>query len=203
MARQLKFKLSNKEYNLEPVKLDRKKLYGWVDKEVLDGEGTKCIAATLDDTSMKIIPKGDIGFAMLTEEGDWVSRSQLTAVDSDGNPVNLVPSSFDETIELKDTVSIDEYLEHMIKYVYTFAGDEKKELAGLLKDGPVYAITFNYRADYEGTPGFLIESNGEIFLTIGDKIDFEYMAREETAKQLFDVEEEEVEEDEDLDFGMM
>jgi hypothetical protein len=203
MARHLTFKIDEKEYSLEPVKLDRKKLYGWVEKEVLDGDDKKCSPAILDDTSMKIIPKGDIGLAILTDEGEWVSRSELTAVDGDGNPVDLVPSSFDGVIELKETVTVEEYLDHVIKNVYTFTGDDEKDLAKLLENGTIYTFTFNYRADYEGTPGFLIESEGEVFLTIGDKINFEYMSQEDTSRQLFDLEEEEAEEEDDLDFGMM
>ncbi len=203
MARYLTFKINEKEYSLEPVKLDRKKLYGWIDREVLDEDEKKCSPAILDDTSMKIIPNGEIGLAILTDEGEWVSRSELTAVDGNGDPVNIVPSSFDEVIELKETVTVEEYLDHVIKNVYTFTGDDEKELVKLLESGPIYTFTFNYRADYEGTPGFLIESEGEVFLTVGDKVNFEYISQEDMSRQLFDLEDEETEKDDDLDFGMM
>jgi hypothetical protein len=196
MPRQLTFKLNNKEFLLEPVKLDRKKLYGWVDKEMHDGEGNLCSPAILDDTSMKIIPGGDIAQAILTEEGEWVSRSELSAVDSEGNPVDLVPSSFDGTIELKDTVTLEEYLDHVIKNVYTFTGDDENEMVKLLENGTIYTFLFNYRADYEGTPGFLIENDGEIFLTIGNKINIDYMSQEDISKQLFEKEDDEVEDEE-------
>ncbi len=203
MARQLILKIKDKEFPLELVKLDRKKLYGWVDKEVLDGDGNKCVAASLDSTSMKIIPKGETALGILTEDGEWLSRTELTAVNSDGDPAQIVPSSFDASIDLLESVTVEEYLNYMIKNVYTFSGEGEKEIADLIKGGPIYTFIFNYRADYEGTPAFLIESEGKVYLTIGDKADFEFVAKDKVSNQVFDDESSDIEDDDDLDFGMM
>jgi hypothetical protein len=103
---------------------------------------------------MKITPRCDIAQAILTEEGEWVSKSEWSAVDSEGNPVEIVPSSFDGTIELKDTVTLEEYLDHVIKNVYTFTGDDEKEMVKLLENGTIYTFLFNYRKVYSHRPAY-------------------------------------------------
>ena len=47
MAKELIFKLSGAEYNAAPVKLERKKIYGWTDIVATDKNGDVCGSAYL------------------------------------------------------------------------------------------------------------------------------------------------------------
>ena len=46
-------------------------------------------------------------------------------VNEEGNPADLVPSSFDEEIELNSSVSIEFLLEHNITSIYSLARRRK------------------------------------------------------------------------------
>ena len=48
-------------------------------------------------------------------------------VNEEGNPADLVPSSFDEEIELNSSVSIEFLLEHNITSIYSLQGEEKHQ----------------------------------------------------------------------------
>ena len=47
MAKELVFKLSGKDYNAAPVKLERKKIYGWTATIATDRNGDVCSSAYL------------------------------------------------------------------------------------------------------------------------------------------------------------
>ena len=56
MAKELVFKLSGKDYNAAPVKLERKKIYGWTDTIATDRSGDVCGSAYLSPDNALIIP---------------------------------------------------------------------------------------------------------------------------------------------------
>lgn len=58
MAKDLTFILNVTNYAAESEKVERKKLYGWVDTRVTDDKGGECQLAYLDDSGATIIPKG-------------------------------------------------------------------------------------------------------------------------------------------------
>ena len=68
------------------------------------------------------------------------------------------------------------------------------------KHNQIFSFIFNYRADYEGDPAFLIENEGELFVLVGKKIEFEYIGLE-GAGTIDEVNEDEMEDE--LDFSMM
>ena len=47
MAKELIFKLNGKDFSGAPVKLERKKIYGWTDTVVTDRNGDACVSAFL------------------------------------------------------------------------------------------------------------------------------------------------------------
>ena len=57
MAKNLSFTLDGAEYFAAPVKIERKKLYGWSEVIALDDEGNECSLVTVDETGSFIIPK--------------------------------------------------------------------------------------------------------------------------------------------------
>ena len=198
MAAALKFSLNGTEYEAVPVKLERKKLYGWTDVVATDAAGNVCTTAQVDPDGELIVPPGAVKSGILDEDGAWVERSELVAVDADGKELPIVPSSFGQTIELKDKASDEEFLDHAWKSVYQLDNPDLASAVG--KD--IYSFTFNYRSDASPDDGYLLAADGKAFLFDGEKLEFEYIGiAEESA--LDDPAEEAPVEDDDLDFSMM
>jgi hypothetical protein len=110
MARTLTFAVNGAEYSAAPVKLDRKKLYGWREIVALDDDGRECRMVNMDETGTLVIPKGGLGLGILSPENEWVERSSLKAVRADGSDAELVPSSFAASIPLEKTGTVKNFL---------------------------------------------------------------------------------------------
>lgn len=204
MAKPLTFRIGSSDYPLEPLKLDRNKLYGWSEKLALDVNGEECSTVSLYSDEAMIIPKGGLGLGSLREDGRWVEKSDMHYVDADGNEAPLVPSSFDAPIALSDKVSVETFLEHNITAVYSLQGEENCPdfVKAIQDEDQVFTFEFNYRADYEGDPAFVVENGGELFVLVGKKIEFEMVGIADEG--LLDEETDEASEDEDeFDFSMM
>lgn len=203
MARELQFKLGDQLYSFSPEKVDRKKIYGWTETLALDDEGNECKLVSVDESGTAIIPKGCIGLGILSQSNEWVDRSSLVAVDGDGNPASLLPSSFSGEIELKETVSIEEFLNYQITTVYELYGsDERPDFIEHISD-EIYTFTFNYRDGYEGNQAFILQNEGKAFVLVGAPCEFAFVGLEQ-AGYLEEAEEDEEFSDElGIDFSMM
>jgi hypothetical protein len=203
MAKSLNFKIADAVYDLVPLKLDRKKLYGWTEKIVLDDEKSECDTLSLYPDLAMIIPKRGAGRGSIGEDGIWVEKSDMMYINEDGAPAVLVPSSYEKEIELNETVTHEIFLEHNITAVYSLQGEENYPnfVKAIQENKEIFTFIFNYRADYEGDPAFLLENKGEVFLLVGKKIEFEFIGLDEPG--VLDEEENEVDEEEEFDFSMM
>ena len=72
MAKELTFKLAGTDYAAAPVKLERKKIYGWTDTVATDRNGNVCSSAYLSPDDALIIPSGGLKQATVDESGRWV-----------------------------------------------------------------------------------------------------------------------------------
>ncbi len=205
MAKPLIFQIGSGEYSLEPLKLDRKKLYGWSEKIALDKNGDECNTVSLYGEESMILPKGSTGLGSLGDDGRWVEKSDMHYVDIDGNEASLVPSSFGTPIVLQEKVSIEIFLEHNITAIYSLQGEENcPDFVKTIQDeSEIYTFEFNYRADYEGDPAFVLENGGELFVLVGKKIEFEMIGLNDEGI-LDEITDDASEEEEDeFDFSMM
>ncbi|MFP6677068.1 MAG: hypothetical protein VB878_18430 [Pirellulaceae bacterium] len=107
MAKSLIFRWNGEDISSEINKVDRSKLYGYKETEVVDEQGDLCEIATLAADGQTLIGKGGTGIGYVTVEGDWYDRGSLQPVGVDGSPIEAVKSSFQEPIELADTVTVD------------------------------------------------------------------------------------------------
>lgn len=201
MCRALRLVKDGSEFSLEPVKIERKKLYGWSELRVSAPDGSVCSQAGLDGNGVTVIPKGATKTGMLREDGCWMERSELQAVDASGNPVQLLPSSFEGAIALENRASEEEFLDHVITSVYQLGGEGSSALAALIGTD-IYRFPFSYRGGYEQDDAFLLASNGTPFVFVGDGADFEFLGIGEEAV-LDDPDEETSLEEDDLDFSMI
>ena len=198
MAKELIFSLAGTDYGAAPVKLERKKVYGWTDIVATDRSGNVCGSAYLSPDDALIIPSGGLKQAVVDDEGRWVEKSELTAYDEDGQTVLTVfPSSFDAPIELKKKATMEEFLDNDWEAVYQLVN---ADLAAAVGDD-IYKFDFNYRASTNHNDGYLINTPAGLFLFAGDRQEFPLVSlAEETT--IDDTEEPLEEEIDELDFSM-
>ncbi len=186
------------------TKVDRTELYGYVDTEVLDESGGPCELATLAGDGKTLIPMGGTAFTYLSPDGLWRNKSDLKAVNLNGEPIVPVISSFKAPIQLSEKVSIDEYLSHNIRIVYLLSaegglGELEKALGD---DGSLFAFDFSYRGGLVADRAFLLKSeDGAIWMAVGKATRISFIGMQQLA--VVEEEAEPEEEDADLDFGMM
>ena len=196
MAKDLIFTLSGAEYSASPTKIDRKKLYGWSDVKALDDTGAECLAVNMDEGGTLILPKGSMGLGILSPEGEWVERSALKALTPDGQDAPLVPSSYDGPVVLEREAGVEEFLDHNITALYQLVGASGEFIRAL--GDTIYTFIYNPRADYEGSPAFVLARDGAAYLFTGCKTDFAFLSLNETA--LLDEEEEDSADETEIDF---
>ena len=200
MARKAEFSINGLSVLAELKKVDRKKIYGWSSIEVYDENKSKCKIAGLAD-GCYILPSGSTSLVTLNSKGEVVSKSDLVGLDSNGNPVDKVPSVYDRTVMLKEA-TIDEYLSLSVKSVYQLSITEKKEaFLKVFNSGKIFYFVFNYREDYEGDDAFLLSSGNEIFAITGMLSDPEFIGLQDNEQELV-VEDTEVIDEDDFDFAM-
>lgn len=199
MAKALQFNLNGSTFEATPVKLERKKLYGWTETVATDDDGGVCVAAQLAPGGTLVVPPGGVKPAKVDDTGCWLDRNDLTAVDADGNPVVPVQSSFDAPILLDHTATVEEFLDHVWKSVYQL---DNAELAAKVGND-IYAFPFSYRGGVSADEGYLQKSGDNLFLFTGEKVDFEMIGVKEEA--VLDDEDTPADEEEtdELDFSMM
>ena len=203
MPKKLVFHFGEKEVAFEMQKIDRSKLYGFKELEVVDENGDQCELATLAGDGKTLIGKGGTGIGYLTADGHWSDKTKLTPVDLEGEKITPVKSSFTAPIELADEITATEFLNHNIRLIYRLASDDIPEtLITKLEAGTIFQFDYSYRGGLEADHGFLLtnESN-EIFFLVGDATSVEFIGLQQAAPTA--TEEEETAVDDLMDFGMI
>ncbi len=170
MARPLVFQLGETLLSMEMNKVDRSRLYGSKELEVVDDSGNRCELATLAEDGRTLVGRGSTALGWLDADLNWCDKSQLRPVDLDGNEVQPVASSFNAPIKLFDTCSIDDYLQHNIRLVYAVTSDcDLRDLIAELKRGTIFTFAYSYRGGHEADVGFLLCNDAEdVMLAIGN-----------------------------------
>lgn len=199
MARELTFKLSGTDFAAAPVKLERKKLYGWATLVATDREGGVCESAYLSPDDSLIIPSGGLKQATVDSDGHWIDKSGLIAYSEDGEQVlPVLPSSFDAPIELTQKATAQEFLDNDWESVYQL---DNPELAAAIGDD-IYKFDFCYRSSTNRNDGYLLNTPGGLFLFAGDRQEFPLLTLAEEAA-IDETEEAEEEDLDELDFSML
>ena len=71
MAKPLVFLFGDNEVAFTMSKVDRAKLYGYKELEVLDDEGRKCELATLAGDGRTVVARGGTGIGYVSQDGLW------------------------------------------------------------------------------------------------------------------------------------
>lgn len=206
MAKPLKFDYAGTPVEFEMIKVDRSKLYGFKEQEVLDESGEPCELTTLADDGRTLVGKGGTGIGYVDADGNWADKGSLTPVDLEGNEMTPVPSSFSAPIALDDEVTLDEYLSHNIRLIYQLqAINVDNNLLAKLNAGAIFSFPYSYRGGLESDAGFLLTNdNEEIFFLVGDQANLDYKGLQATPTVVAAEDEADSDGNDDLiDFGMI
>ena len=163
MAKELTFKLSGTDYGAAPVKLERKKIYGWTDIVATNRSGDVCGSAYLSPDDALIIPSGGLKQGVVDSDGNWVEKSGLTAYSEDGQ--EMLPtyaSSFDSPIELKQKATAEEFLDNDWESVYQLVNADLAAAVG----NDIYKFDISYRGGTNHNDGYLMNTPGGLFLFV-------------------------------------
>jgi hypothetical protein len=203
-AKPLVLRVGGRDIAVQLEKVDRSRLYGWVDTEALDETGRPCELATLAQDGRTLVGEGGRGLAMLSPDGRWVDRKELRPIDMNGDPLEPQPSSFAAPVDLVEPASVDDYLEHNVRACYLLDPvDDASPLVAALEGGKILRFPFSFRGGLAPDVGFVLQgADGGLFLAIGQPSELHYAGLENESAA---VEEEELEpgEGEELDFGML
>jgi hypothetical protein len=179
-------------------KLDRKKLYAWRRRVVLDRDAQPCIRAELTRDGSMLIRANMTAQGYFTEEGRWVPNADLVGLDEEGQPTDKKPSTLGETQMLEGPVPPEDLLDLAVQAVYVLDSTElDSTLEKAVKSGAIYRFPFNYRTDYHASTAYLVANEEGWFAVVGDATYPTFCGLEEPAVESF-----ETEEGLDLDFEM-
>jgi len=202
VAKPLVFQFGDGLLSFALNKVDRSKLYGYREAEVLAEDGQRCELATLADDGCTVVGRGGTGIGQLSADGLWSDKQSLKPIDAEGRQITPVGSSFGAPIRLFETASYTDYLSHNIRLVYHLATeDDVAELVRELKRGTLFSFPYSYRGGLVADAGFLLlGEEDKIFLAVGNPARLEFIGLQQSVT----VTEEQVEEEESdfMDFDM-
>lgn len=198
MAKELKFALGGKTYAAVPLKLDRKKMYGWSTKVAIDQTGKECDIAYLDIYDSHLLPSGAVKQGLVDNSGRWIERGDLVACDEQGNKLKMHESSFNVMINLNKRANPQEFLDNEWEQVYQLDNNQLLNAVG----SDIYTFPFSYKSGVKFLDAYLIGTENGLFLLAGRKINFAPLTLKKEA--IIDENDAElVDEDiDELDFGM-
>ncbi len=176
MPRSLTFQFQNAHFDCELIKIDRTKIYGSVDIVTKDHEGEKTDLFSLARDGRTLIGQGGTGSGYVNKDGFWVESNERIPVDVEGDPVELIESSFDAPIVLSEIVDEATLLDHPTRLAYHLGADDVPDgLRTALKGGAIYHFGFSYRGGPVADPAFLLaDIDGDIWMLIGNAAEVDY-----------------------------
>ncbi len=215
MARSLAFDYKGNSFRCQIDKIDRSKLYGSVDIETRDMDGNVCRLANIANDGKTLVPYGGTAYGYLNPDQEWVCRKDITPVDYEGNKLQEVPSSFKETLSLTETATIEEFLDHGIRLSYALTAIKKDEedesvpeidnaFLKQLEKGTIFRTDFSYRGGVDPDPAFIMQDeSGTVWMLIAEESELEFVGLEQAGVIAATQGQDDEDESDDLDFGML
>ena len=203
MAKAIEFVADNFKFAAALTKVDRDKVYGFIELKVKDDSANPCILGSILDDGKTLILNGSTALKTVDAKYNELDKKQLKVVYQNGEDAILVPSSFDGEVKLSQA-SFDDLFNLEISSVYQLEFEDSSTLKSAsdhLANGKLLRFIFNYRADYEGADAILISNSEGVFALTGRIIEFPFLDNQLSisVESLF----EETVEDEEMDFGML
>lgn len=201
MAKSIAVRLGGESSAFAYAKLDRERLYGRKERQVVDADGRRCRSAWLSADGAALVPSGGLAMLYVDERFGTVERAQLQAVDDQGAAVPLLPATLGSEQELEGPVPAARVLDHAIHAVYLLTPETLGAgLAAQLKAGKVFCCPYNFRDDYARQTLFLLANEHGTFALLGSAPGFA-MVRKEAAPAAAADDGDDL--SDDLDFSMM
>lgn len=199
MAKPIIVSLGGVESRFDHEKLDRAKLYGRRQRQVLDPGGQRCEKAELTRDGTLLVRSGMTAQGYFDEGGAWIPSNKLVGLGADGKPVQSVASTLGEPQKLVGPVGPEELLDLAVRSVYVLAAEGlDPKLEAELKAGKVYKFPFCYREGYNSETAFLVGNPNGFFALVGTPAVSEWCELQTVAAEPLSDEED----DDELDFEM-
>jgi hypothetical protein len=200
MARSIVVEQGGKTSSFGFRKIDRTKLYGQRRRIHLDPAGEPCARASLTDDGALLLRLGMTAQGYFDGDGHWIPYSELQGLGDDGEPLEKVPSTLGESVELEGPVDPQELLDQRNQSVYALDPEDFDDaLRESLLAGDVYRLPFNYRAGWMMGHAFLVANpEGDVFALMGSHAPPAWCE----PTRLPEVEDDEDDLDDELDFEM-
>lgn len=201
--REIAVSYAGEESAFKFAKVDRAKLYGRKERVILDEHGERCVPAFLTPDGAALVPPGGTAHVYVDETFETVERSELSAVDDEGKPLELIPSTLGVAQPL-EPVRVERILEHVVTSVYELTPERfGAALQKALADGELFECRYNYRDGYDPDVLFLLQNDEGVFGLVARPSGFAFLAREALQIEEDIADEESDEFEDDLDFSMM
>ena len=168
MAKPIIVAVGSTESSFDHAKIDRAKLYGARKRVPLDASGSPCVKASLTSDGLYLLQTGMTAQGYFDETGRWLQKADLIGLDTDGQPLELKPSTLGDA-QSAEEVAPDLLLRHTIDAIYAL---DPITLDGALNErldaGAVFRFPFNYGADYHLETAFLIKNSEGCFCLVGN-----------------------------------
>ncbi|MBV8634199.1 MAG: hypothetical protein JO002_06890 [Burkholderiaceae bacterium] len=200
MAKSIILSLGEESSSFSFSRLDRAKLYGYKERQIVDTDGERCTSAYLTSDGAAIVPSGGLAMVYVDDGFSTIERSALKTVDDAGAELPIKPSTLGVAQALEGPVPEQRLLDHMIHTVYELSAEEiGATLASELDAGKIFSAPFSYRDDYEMQTMFVLKGDGALFALIGEPNRFDFLRHDAAPVELESAEDE----SEELDFSMM
>jgi len=184
-------------------RLSREKLYGKKSRVIVDQNEEPCVVGFLTRDGAALIPPGCVASLYVDEGNRVVERGELVAVDATGNPVQAISSTLGNEQPLTGPIDPRRVLDHLTTAVYQLDATEVgAALAAKLAGGDIFEGRFSYRGGFGDSAMFLLQNDAGFFALIGSPTNFEFVSRDLPAAE-DDENDEAIDDDDELDFGMM
>lgn len=184
------------------TRVSRDKLYGRKVKVVVDEDGNPTEAAYLTRDGTALLLKGAMAMIYVNDDYDVTERSDLLAVDAEGEPLERFESTLGVEQTLEGPIDPARVLDHLAKAVYLLDPEMLgEELKAALEQGQIFETTFAYRSGFDSNPAFLLKNEEAFFAIVGEEATFDFLHKEQIA-QVDDEDDEDPFDDDDLDFAM-
>ncbi|MBV8656576.1 MAG: hypothetical protein JO142_02005 [Burkholderiales bacterium] len=201
MAKSIILSLGEESSSFSFSRLDRAKLYGYKERQIVDTDGERCTSAYLTSDGAAIVPSGGLAMVYVDDSFSTIERAALKTIDEAGAELPIKSSTLGVAQALEGPVSEQRLLDHMIHTVYELSVEELgANLSSQLDAGKIFSAPFSYRDDYEMQTMFVLKGEGALFALIGEPSGFTFLHRDAVQVELESVEDDMSEE---LDFSMM
>lgn len=200
MAKSIAVRLGGESSSFAFAKLDRERLYGRKERQVVDDQGKRCASAWLSTDGAALVPSGGLAMLYVDESFGTVERSDLQAVDDQGAEVAPLPATLGVEQELEGPLPPSRVLDHAVHSVYVLTPETLgATLAAELKAGKVYGCPYNFRDDYTRQMLFLVANEAGTFALLGTAPGFAMVRRDAATPAAAEGDDM----SDDLDFSMM